>query len=489
VEVNRILRIVGNAGLYRNATFPQAPYRVTAGDKADIIVTIVESVALPESVSITVRDADTNEQLFHEQRELVELSNDIKRLVKHFLTTVEEKKVEAERAEEAALRQQRDAQLAAEAARLNQQCRDEEDALRKNIISVVIVQHGSVPLTSQNITDHNQRCPDNLVVPDDVVNYYKAEVAAQQAAEHARLEQVRQEQEKKKVLSAWHKEIAAAPFVIPVAGRMKVSYQLPVSGGLYYIIPSEGKPDKCTLPAPEPRKLKKAKAAIYVGVLDCLRTGRADFLVVTANDHYYLVQAIKVLGAMEQVGMVKDNGTTICFHEDGCQHVLAEVRLAPSDLPRGVQVPPPAPLTASYDQEGLSFRYPGNWEVSNRNGGTLITIAPDAGRIGTWFAVGMFVMHRSSNASFPTTAAATLEKSIAYYQKVGRVFQAQTTPVKVAGLAGVMANYSTSSPISGEEKGQLVVVPDGGHGYYEFWAFSPGNESGTYRAVLDSILV
>jgi len=101
----------------------------------------------------------------------------------------------------------------------------------------------------------------------------------------------------------------------------------------------------------------------------------------------------------------------------------------------------------------------------------------------------MFVMHRSSNASFPTTAAATLEKSIAYYQKVGRVFQAQTTPVKVAGLAGVMANYSTSSPISGEEKGQLVVVPDGGHGYYEFWAFSPGNESGTYRAVLDSILV
>jgi hypothetical protein len=77
---------------------------------------------------------------------------------------------------------------------------------------------------------------------------------------------------------------------------------------------------------------------------------------------------------------------------------------------------------------------------------------------------------------------------MAYYQKLGRAFQPQTTPVTVSGHQGLMSTYTASSPISGEERGRLILVQDGSGGYYEFWAFSPGPETETYRAVLDSIL-
>jgi hypothetical protein len=79
-EVNRILS-------YTNGTQLYARYMVVAPDKADIIITLTENV-ISETVSIVVRDADTNEQLFSETRDLVVLSNDVKRLVAHFLATV-----------------------------------------------------------------------------------------------------------------------------------------------------------------------------------------------------------------------------------------------------------------------------------------------------------------------------------------------------------------------------------------------------------------
>lgn len=488
-EVNRILRIVDDAGLFKTPAFPRAPYRVTAAEKADIIVTIVESVALPQTVSLTVRDADTNDQLFEERRDLVELRNDIKRLIKHFLASVDDKRAEMERAEEVARRQEREAQAAAEVARASQRCRDEEKTFRQNIISAVFVQHGSVPLVTPDIANHNQRCPSYRIVPEEVVKDHTAELATVQAAEQARAEEGRREQEKKVVLSAWQREIASASFVIPTTGPMTMSYQLPAPRGLYYIIPSDGKSDKCTFPPLESKRLKKSKSFVYVGVVDCARIGREDFFVVNANDRFYLVKAITAIRSTAgQIGIVKDNGTTICFHEEGCQHILAEIRLAPTDLPHGIQVPPPAPLTGTYTADGLSFRHPSNWVVSSVNGGSMTAIAPPEGRIGEWVAVGVFVMHLSPNVSFPTTATGAIERLISHYQKQGRVFPSSIASATVAGYEGVESAYSASSPISGEEKGHLIVIPDGENGYYAFWTFSPASETETYRAVLKSIL-
>ena len=488
-EVNRILRIVDDSGLFKTSAFPQAPYRATVADKADIIVKISERVALPQTVSITVRDADTNEELFREQRDMVALSNDIKRLVKHFLTSVEEKRAEVERAEEAVREQEREAQAAAEAARVSQQCNEEEANFTRNIISTVIVQHESVPLMTQDILDHNHKCPHNLVVPVDIVKHYQAEEIAKRTAEEARAERVRQDEERQKVLSSWQQELASAPFVIPITGRMRVSDQLPVPTGSYYIIPSDEKPDKCTFSSKEMKKLKGAKSATYLGVLECSRTGREAYLVLDASDHYYLIQAVKALGT-EQVGTIKDKGTTVCFHDGGCQHILAEVRLMPTDLPHVVHIQPPGPLTATYDSDGLSLRYPDNWRVSNKNGGNFIQIVPPEGHIGAWTTVGIFVIHFIPSASFPTTLAGAFERVLTYYQKLGRTFQPPKIPITVAGRQGLMSTYTASSPISGEERGRLILIEDSSSsGYYEFWAFSPGAETETYRAVFDNVLM
>jgi hypothetical protein len=488
-EVNRIIGLVEDAGLFRTPRFPHAPYRATTGDKADILITIEESVALPRTVSIVVRDPDTNDELFREKRDLVELGNDIKRLIKHFLTHVEETKAESERAEELATRQKREAQAAVDAARADRQCTEEEAAFTRNIISTVTAQYESVPPMTQDIIDHNQKCPHNLIVPEGIVKHYRAEVAAKEAAEHARLEQIRRDEEKEKVLSALKQELAATPFVAPSAGRMRLDYQLPVPTGYYYIIPSDGKPDTCTFPRQEIRKLKGAKSAIAVGVLDCLRTRREAFVVLTASEHFYLIQAIKFLSAeTERIGIVKDKGTTICFHEGGCQHVLAEVRLVPTDLPHKVQIPLPGPLTATYDSDGFSLRYPQNWRVSRRNGANFINIVPPEGQVGSWATHGIFVMHFAPVPSFPTTVAGALERVIDLYQKQGRVFQAQRTLVTVGGREGLMAAYSASSPVSGEERGRLILILDGSGGFYEFWTFSPGPENESYRAVFDNIL-
>ena len=98
---------------------------------------------------------------------------------------------------------------------------------------------------------------------------------------------------------------------------------------------------------------------------------------------------------------------------------------------------------------------------------------PPEGHVGSWETHGIFVMHSAPLPSFPTTRAGALEGVIGPYQKQGRVFQAQRTSVTVGGREGLMAAYSASSPISGEERGRLILILDGSGGFYEFWTFSP----------------
>jgi hypothetical protein len=487
-EVNRILAMVDSAGLFKTPTFPHAPYRATDSDKADLLITFEESVALPQTVAILVRDPDTNEELYREKRDTVELRNDIRRLVSHFLAYVEEKKAEAERAEENAREQERKARAAAEAARAKQQCIEEEAAFRQNIISLVVIQHQSLPPMTEDIMEHNRRCRDSIVVPEEIVNHYRAEAAAKEAAERARAEQVRRDEERKKVLSSFQQEVAAAAFVAPTAGQMQLSYQLPIPMGTYYIVPSDGKPDACTFPPQEVRKLKGAKAAMSLGVLNCPRTGREDFLVLRANDRFYLIEAIKFVSESERVGTVKDNGTTVCFHDGGCRHVLAEVRLVPTDLPHSVHIPPPGPLTETYDSDGFSIRYPQNWRVSRKPGSNFIEIVPPEGHVGTWYTHGIFAIHFAPTASFPSTLAGAFGRVVAVYEKGGRTFESNPTSKIVGRHEGLMQGYTTSSPVSGEEAGRMILVQDGSGGYYEFWSFTPVDEAQVYRAVFESIL-
>jgi hypothetical protein len=79
-EINQILSFLWSTQLYTR-------YRVVDPDKSDLIITITENI-LSRSVSFVVRDADTNEELYSETRDLVVLSNDVKRLAAHFLAIV-----------------------------------------------------------------------------------------------------------------------------------------------------------------------------------------------------------------------------------------------------------------------------------------------------------------------------------------------------------------------------------------------------------------
>lgn len=468
---------------------------VFACEHSDLVIKLNADFLIESSVSINVTDADSGDTVFTETRAVQEEKNDLYRLALHFKDAhneasriAQEEAHAAVKAMEIAREQEREAQAAAQAAKADQQCAEEEASFRQNIISVATTRRDSaLPLMTQDIVDHNQRCPHNVVVPEKVVAQYRAEAAAKEAAEQARVEQVRRDEERKKVLSAWQQELAAAPFVVPVAGQMRLDYQLPVPTGLYYIIPSDGNPDRCAFLAQEMKKLKGAKSAISLGVLECPRTGRQDYFVLKENDHFYLIQATDVLAETERVGTVKDKGTTVCFHGGGCEHVLAEIRLVPTDLPHDVQVPIPGPLTATYNSDGLSFEYPQNWRVSRKNGGAFIEVVPPEGHVGTWYTHGMFVRHYSPNPLLPPTLAGAFDRILAFYQKSGRVFD-QKTPVTVGGREGLVAAYASSSPISGEERGRFILILDNGGGYYEFETFSPGPENETYRAVLDGVL-
>jgi len=468
---------------------------VFACEHSDLVMKFNADFVIQSSVSINVTDADSGDTVFTETRDVQEEKNDLYRLALHFRDAhneasrmAQEEAEAAERVAEIAREREREAHAAAQVAKANQQCTEQEGAFRQNIISLVIVQHESVPVMTPDMFDHNQKCPHNVVVPEKIVEQYRAEAAAKEAAEQARVEQVRRDEERKKVLSAWQQELAGAPFVAPVTGRMRLDYQLPVPTGFYYIIPSDGKPDSCAFPAQEMKKLKGAKSAISLGVLECPRTGRENYFVLTENDHFYLIQATKHLSAeTERVGTVKDKGTTICFHDGGCEHVLAEIRLVPTDQPHSVQIPTPGPVTATYDSDGFSFEYPQNWRVSRKDGGAFIEVVPPEGHVGTWYTHGMFVRHSSPGQSFPTTLAGAFERVMGFYQKSGYVF-AQQAPVRVGGREGLTATYTVSSPISGEEKGRLILILDSSGGYYAFQTFSPGPESETYRAVFDSVL-
>jgi hypothetical protein len=123
LELGRMERIASGTNLSKY-------FRITT-QGPDIILKLHEDVTLIESetISLTVYDPDDNGVLYFEERPLVELNNDITRLISHFLAKVDEARKPYKEAEEAAARERLDEQElhralaadeAAEARRLRQ---------------------------------------------------------------------------------------------------------------------------------------------------------------------------------------------------------------------------------------------------------------------------------------------------------------------------------------------------------------------------------
>ncbi|HWZ97760.1 MAG TPA: PEGA domain-containing protein [Candidatus Dormibacteraeota bacterium] len=113
-EINRILNISDSTRLW-------SYFRVARGSHADIILKIQEDQTLvgSETISLTVFNPDDNEKLFDETRNLVDLDNDVSRLITHFLSQVQQEKEIAKKAEEA--RRQQAQKVLEEAERKDEQ--------------------------------------------------------------------------------------------------------------------------------------------------------------------------------------------------------------------------------------------------------------------------------------------------------------------------------------------------------------------------------
>jgi hypothetical protein len=105
-EIDQILRVVAGTKLWSR-------YRYAAASKADIIIKITEdrSVVDYETISFKVFDPEDNSQIYSETRSLVDLSNDVSRLVAHFLAAVDDERQQSEIAQK---RDQENARLRGE---------------------------------------------------------------------------------------------------------------------------------------------------------------------------------------------------------------------------------------------------------------------------------------------------------------------------------------------------------------------------------------
>jgi hypothetical protein len=101
-EMERILRLASSTRLWAN-------YRYMSGSNADIIIKIQEDQTLvgSETISLTVFNPENNQKLYSETRDLVDLSNDVPRLVAHFLATVVQQKEQVKQRQKEEERQAR----------------------------------------------------------------------------------------------------------------------------------------------------------------------------------------------------------------------------------------------------------------------------------------------------------------------------------------------------------------------------------------------
>ena len=211
----------------------------------------------------------------------------------------------------------------------NNHCDEEYDSLKRNIIAIVGVQRKNLPpAVLAQITEHNKRCT-LAVVPDHILQQEKAdaEARAQKARHEAEIEEVRAD-----MLAQWKRKVASDPFVPPVEGWMHVGPQ--PNSSAYIVLPGKGVTSDCHF------------SYSSAEVLDCLgATGRNEYFAVQSGDRWYLLKSKRSrterdFAGRDYAGTVKDGGSTICFRNAGCYHVLAEFRPVPTEAPEELSAAP-----------------------------------------------------------------------------------------------------------------------------------------------------
>jgi hypothetical protein len=427
-------------------------------------------------VSVIVTDGDSGDVVYTETRDVQDQSNDFYRLARHFSDAhsqaeeaVRQTQEINEAAAQATARAERAAQEQAAEANLRAVCQSEYDALKSGIITrnyracdMNNCTTGIPPVDV--IARHNTMCPNNIVDSERII-----------ADEQSRLQQEEQEAGKKqreaaarnlreRVLSEWKQQVSTMQFSAPEEGWAQVYSQLISAGAYFYIAPAAGT-DDC-------RFTQELKHRVQWEALNCLKTGRQFFFVMSLNDHIYL---LKRQGKVPTQGQYASyiNKREICIRDYSCYEVLAEVRQVPVTLPT-VNVPSPESLSGVYENNSLRLHYPHNWKAESRTSTNQvdwgIAISPPEARVGSWQTHGIWVGYDPQDVN-------TLEEA---NQRARERFRSNFLDFDdgakktgtVGGRASISVPYAEISPISGTEVGHLTVVL-AGRGFFWFLTFNP----------------
>jgi V8-like Glu-specific endopeptidase len=200
----------------------------------------------------------------------------------------------------------------------NNDCDDEYDSLRRKIIAIVGVQNKLPPAVLAQITEHNKKCI-LAVVPDHILQQEKADAEARALKSQHEVEIA---EARADMLAQCKRKVASDPFVPPVEGWMHVGPQ--PNSPAYIVLPGKGVTSDCHF------------SYSSAEVLDCLgATGRNEYFAVQSGDRWYLLKSKRSRkerdAGRDYAGTVKDGGSTICWRNAGCYHVLAEFRPVASE--------------------------------------------------------------------------------------------------------------------------------------------------------------
>lgn len=159
-----------------------------------------------------------------------------------------------------------------------------------------------------------------------------------------------------------------------------------------------------------------------------------------------------------------------------------------------VYVPPPEPLTQVYHGQGISFRYPQNWQFEEREGS--LVVAPRAARSLTkegteFFSHGLFVGF--FRPSWRTTLGGATEELVRSFRQANPGIQrvpGQEHALELVGRPARVVGWANPDTPLGPEGGILVVVEER-HGFWWWLMFAPAFDleaySSTFAAIADSI--
>lgn len=161
-----------------------------------------------------------------------------------------------------------------------------------------------------------------------------------------------------------------------------------------------------------------------------------------------------------------------------------------------IYVPPPSPVTKVYQGQGLSFRYPQNWQLQEKQG-AVIVFAPE-GKLPSpggreLFTHGVFVgFYQPTWQGDLRTKTYQILSAFAQGNPSTQAVEGSERALQVTGRDALLLEYvipRAPSPF-GPEHGLLLTVQEA-HGVWYWFMFAPAAEIKAYRstfaAIADSI--